>query len=134
MLGRCASCGRHWVQGSYEPYSAFDYWVLWPLGPEDFPVIADLADGLVVGAWHTAEIRQHASSLPAPDQAALQWHYERSYGRDPVHEYDPLPKPDIEWMATAIQQGDDRATQAVDRIVEASRRRRATVRPLPERR
>jgi hypothetical protein len=33
LLGRCAICGRYWVRGSYEPYGAFMYWMLWPLDP-----------------------------------------------------------------------------------------------------
>jgi hypothetical protein len=132
VLGRCANCGRFWVRGSYEPFEAFVYWVLWPLAPDDFSRIAGLADELVIGAWITAEIMEQAASLPHPDQAAISWHHERSYGRDPAHEHDPLPKPEIDWVAAALRRGDERVMRVVEGIVEAARRRGATVRPLRE--
>jgi hypothetical protein len=114
VLGRCATCTRYWVQGSYEPYGAFTYWVLWPLDPEAFAPIADLADGLVIEAWVTAEIKERAASLPPPDRAAIGWHHERSYGRDPAHELEPLPKPDIDWMAAALRGGNPRVMRVTE--------------------
>jgi hypothetical protein len=87
-LSECATCGQLWVGIPYEPYASFIYEVPWNDSAENWLKLAEHDDGKAVMKLVEARVKSTWQQLGPEDLAAVEYHRQRSYGRNPV---DGLP-------------------------------------------
>ena len=87
-LQLCEQCGALWCFVPYEPYASFPYLVRWPHDPITWRRVHDRDAGLTLSRWHSHMVRQHWQQLPPDELQQVEWHRQRSYGRNPIDEPD----------------------------------------------
>jgi hypothetical protein len=83
-LFKCAACGQLWVGVPYEPYASFLYQVLWNGSETDWSKQVEQDDGRAVVERAEGHIKATWRQLGPEDQAAIEHHRLRSYGRNPI--------------------------------------------------
>jgi hypothetical protein len=83
-LSECATCGQLWTGVPYEPYASFIYLVPWYRSAADWLMLAEQDHGRSVVEWAESRIRATWQQLGSADQAAIEHHRQRSYGRNPI--------------------------------------------------
>jgi hypothetical protein len=87
-LSECPVCGHLWVGIPYEPYASFIYQVPWDRSEADWSRLAKQDGGRAVVDFADARIGATWRQLGPEDQAAIEHHRQRSFGRNPI---DRLP-------------------------------------------
>jgi hypothetical protein len=98
----CPGCGALWMDVPWEPYGQFHYLVRWPRDAEAWCYLRDRdKEASLIHRWHRVRAGQLVPALSsADDLRAIEWHRQRSYGRDPASELERNPQlfPDIEQL------------------------------------
>ena len=100
-LKRCRACNSLWVSAPYEPHASYIYLVRWRHNENDWRRIHDLDAGETLRKWHIASIRELWLTLDPAQKQAVEWHRERSFGRNPIDNLYDGPKPDLESLLNA---------------------------------
>lgn len=85
-LVECPECCTLWAGVPYEPYASFVYYVKWVKSIEQWKFEIDHQGGSNLHAWHKEQLIKYKNTLNDKDMESIQYHRERSYGRDPYTE------------------------------------------------
>jgi hypothetical protein len=69
---------------TYEPYASFIYRVRWDDSAANWSRLAEQSDGRPIVEWAEVRIKATWQQLDVEDQAAVEHHRRRSYGRNPI--------------------------------------------------
>lgn len=81
-LLECPVCHSKWIKIYHEPYSSFDFSVLWNNDVDLLKEIIKDNDNLIY-KWHTSFISTHWESLEEEDKLFIQSYMKRCYGTFP---------------------------------------------------
>lgn len=85
-LTACVDCGRMWLQSPYEPYASFIYLIYWPYSREFWSSVVSVENGAAMAKWSDFKIREAWPTMSEQDRAAVAFHRQRSFGRNPIDE------------------------------------------------